>query len=90
MIQKLIKLLKNKKVHFVIILIIMVSCGKLLQLPLVVQKLFKSFLVRTAMLVYILYLGKISIKMSIVIAIAYILMTEKLNDDEIEEFSSKL
>ena len=90
MIRKLLKLLKDKKVHFVVILIIMVSCGKLMRLPLFVQKLFKSFLVRTAMLVYILYLGKLSIKMAIAIAIGYILITEKLNDKEIEEFTSKL
>ena len=42
------------------------------------------------MLVYILYLGKFSIKMAMAIAIAYILITERLNDDEIEEFTSKL
>lgn len=90
MIKKILKLLQDKKVHYVIILIIMISCGKLMNIPPIIKKLFKNFLVRFSMLVYILYLGRLSIKMAVAIAIAYILMTEKLNDEEVEEFTSKL
>jgi hypothetical protein len=90
MIKKILKLLQNKKIHFVIILVILISCSKLTIVPSVFKKIFKNFLVRTSMLVYILYLGRISIKMAVLISIAYILMTEKLNDEEVEEFTTKL
>jgi hypothetical protein len=90
MIKKLLKLLQDKKVHFVIILVVLISCSKLTIIPPVIKKLFKNFLVRASMLVYILYLGRLSIKMSVAIAIAYILMTEKLNDEEVEKFTSRV
>jgi hypothetical protein len=90
MIKKILKLLQNKKIHFVIILVILISCSKLSFVPAVFKKLLKSFVVRTSMLVYILYLGRLSIKMAVVVAVAYILMTEKLNDEEVEKFTSRV
>ncbi len=82
-------LLKNKIV-FGIIAASLVLAGSTMKikLPRQLEGLFKNDLVKVALLFAILYMGKIAIQYSIIAAILFIILSDKLNDKEIEDFAN--
>lgn len=60
----------------------------LLLIFLVRRKLFKNSLVRLIIFTYLLHTAKSDLRMSIFIAMMFLLITHIINRDEVEEFAS--
>ena len=84
--------LLNKKLLLSGIAIALVLIGSSMKIPLpfMIVKLFKLDIIKVILLVAVLYVGRISIQYALITGLLYIVLNDKLNDTEIENFSSKL
>ncbi len=82
-------LLKNKIVFGIIAGSLLLAGSTMkIKLPIQLEGLFKNDLVKVALLFAILYMGKIAIQYAVITAILFIILSDKLNDKEIEDFAN--
>jgi hypothetical protein len=81
------QLLKNKIVFAIIAGSLLLAGSTMkIKLPSQIEGLFKNDLVKVALLFLILYIGKLAIHYALIGAILFIVLSDKLNDKEIENF----
>jgi len=82
-------LLKSKIVFGVIAASLLLAGSTMkIKLPIQLEGLLKNDLVKVALLFAILYMGKIAIQYAVIAAILFIILSDKLNDKEIEDFAN--
>ena len=80
-------LLKSKIVFGIIATSLLLAGSTMkIKLPSLLEGLLKKDLVKVALLAVVLYLGKIAIQYAVIAAILFIILSDKLNDKEIENF----
>ena len=80
-------LLKNKVVFGIIAVSLLLSGSTMkIKLPSQLEGLLKNDLVKVALLVGVLYMGKIALHYAVIASILFIILSDKLNDKEIEDF----
>ena len=84
------KALLNNKIVFTVISALLVLAGSTMQikLPVIIERILKNDIIKVALLFAILYLGKLAIHYAFIGAILFIILSDKLNDKEIENFSN--
>ncbi len=82
--------LLKSKIVFGIIAASLVLAGSTMKikLPIQLEDLFKNDLVKVALLFAILRLGQIALHYAVIASILFIILSDKLNDKEIEDFAN--
>ena len=82
--------LLKSKITFAVIAVSLLLAGSTMKikLPRQIANILKNDVIKVALLIAILYLGKVAIQYSFIAAILFIIFVDKLNDNDIENFTS--
>ena len=88
--KTLMNILQNKAV-FAVMAVGLVISGFTIDIPIpsIVEKVFDFEIVKFAILAAIVYLGSVSIEAGLLLSIVYIMLSEKIDDKQIQKIADK-